>query len=195
MASAGTEMKPAAPRGRIGGRMVAAFQHMKRDRQLLILFIPCLLFYIIFRYGPLYGLIIAFKDYSVFTGIMESDWVGLKHFEKFFSSPDFWLLFKNTLLLGVYNLIFGFPFPIILAILLNEVRVRWFKRSVQTLSYLPSFLSVVIISSMIIDFLSPNQGIINQFIAALGFEKIYFLGEPSWFRTIYVLGHLGDRRL
>lgn len=132
-------MKPAAPRGRIGGRMVAAFQHMKRDRQLLILFIPCLLFYIIFRYGPLYGLIIAFKDYSVFTGIMESDWVGLKHFEKFFSSPDFWLLFKNTLLLGVYNLIFGFPFPIILAILLNEVRVRWFKRSVQTLSYLPPF--------------------------------------------------------
>lgn len=186
MASAETEMKPAAPRGGIGGRMVAAFQHMKRDRQLLILFIPCLLFYIIFRYGPLYGLIIAFKDYSVFTGIMESDWVGLKHFEKFFSSPDFWLLFKNTLLLGVYNLIFGFPFPIILAILLNEVRVRWFKRSVQTLSYLPSFLSVVIISSMIIDFLSPNQGIINQFIAALGFEKIYFLGEPSWFRTIYV---------
>lgn len=186
MSSAGTETKLTPTGSGMGRRMASAFQHMKRDRQLLILFIPCLVFYIIFRYGPLYGLIIAFKDYSVFTGIMESEWVGLKHFEKFFSSPDFWLLFKNTLLLGVYNLIFGFPFPIILAILLNEIRIKWFKKSVQTLSYLPSFLSVVIISSMIIDFLSPNQGIINKFIAALGFEKIYFLIEPSWFRTIYV---------
>lgn len=159
---------------------------MKRDRQLLILFIPCLMFYTIFRYGPLYGLIIAFKDYSVYTGILESDWVGLKHFQAFFNSNDFWLLLKNTLLLGFYTLIFGFPFPIILAVLLNEVRVKWFKKSVQTLSYLPAFLSVVIISSMLIDFLSPNQGLLNQLLTALGFEKIYFLGSPDWFRTIYV---------
>ncbi|MFF2886567.1 ABC transporter permease [Paenibacillus sp. NPDC057967] len=163
---------------------------MKRDRQLLILFIPCIVFYLLFRYGPLYGLIIAFKDYSVFQGIMGSDWVGLKHFTKFFTSDDFYLLFKNTLLLGFYSLLFGFPFPIILAILLNEVRVKWFKKSVQTFTYLPAFLSVVIISSMIIDFLSPGSGIINQIIAWLGLEKIYFLILPEWFRTVYVVSDI-----
>lgn len=189
MAQANTETVQAPSRS-LRGRIVSVFRHMRRDRQLLILFIPCLLFYAIFRYGPLYGMIIAFKDYSVFTGILGSDWVGLKHFEKFFSSADFWLLFKNTLLLGSLTLVFGFPFPIILAILLNEVRVKWFKKSVQTISYLPAFLSVVIISSMIIDFLSPNQGILNQLLAALGFEKIYFLIEPEWFRPIYVLSDI-----
>jgi len=171
-------------------RLQATWKHMKRDRQLLILFIPCIIFYLLFRYGPLYGLIIAFKDYSVFQGIMGSDWVGLKHFTKFFMGDDFYLLFKNTLLLGFYSLIFGFPFPIILAILLNEVRVKWFKKSVQTFTYLPAFLSVVIISSMIIDFLSPGSGIINQIIAWFGLEKIYFLILPEWFRTVYVVSDI-----
>lgn len=171
-------------------RLSATLKHIKRDRQLLILFIPCVAFYLIFRYGPLYGLIIAFKDYSVWNGILGSDWVGLKHFVKFFSSNDFILLFKNTLLLGFYALIFGFPFPIILAVLLNEVRLKWFKKSVQTFTYLPSFLSVVIISSMVIDFLSPSSGMINKLIAMLGFEKIYFLIMPEWFRTIYVVSDI-----
>ncbi|RJX38777.1 sugar ABC transporter permease [Paenibacillus pinisoli] len=171
-------------------RLQATWKHMKRDRQLLILFIPCIVFYLLFRYGPLYGLIIAFKDYSVFQGIMGSDWVGLKHFTKFFTGDDFYLLFKNTLLLGFYSLIFGFPFPIILAVLLNEVRVKWFKKSVQTFTYLPAFLSVVIISSMIIDFLSPGSGIINQIIAWFGLEKIYFLILPEWFRTVYVVSDI-----
>jgi len=171
-------------------RLLATWKHMKRDRQLLILFIPCIVFYLLFRYGPLYGLIIAFKDYSVFQGIMGSDWVGLKHFTKFFTGDDFYLLFKNTLLLGFYSLIFGFPFPIILAVLLNEVRIKWFKKSVQTFTYLPAFLSVVIISSMIIDFLSPGSGIINQIIAWFGLEKIYFLILPEWFRTVYVVSDI-----
>lgn len=163
---------------------------MKRDRQLLLLFLPCLVFYIIFRYGPLYGLIIAFKDYSVFQGIMGSEWVGFKHFIKFFSSNDFWMLFKNTLSLGFFTLIFGFPIPVLLAISLNELRVKWMKKSIQTFTYLPSFLSVVIISSMVIDFLSPSSGLINKLIAALGFEKIYFLILPEWFRTIYVVSDI-----
>ncbi|WP_169082987.1 ABC transporter permease [Paenibacillus sp. PL91] len=171
-------------------RFEAAWKHIKRDKQLLILFIPCIVFYLLFRYGPLYGLILAFKDYSVFSGVWGSDWVGLKHFIKFFTSDDFWLLFKNTLLLGFYSLIFGFPFPIILAVLLNEVRIKWFKKSVQTFSYLPAFLSVVIICSMIIDFLSPNNGLLNQIIAALGFEKKYFLIDPNWFRPIYVISEI-----
>lgn len=165
-------------------------KHIRRDRELLLLFIPCILFYVVFRYGPLYGLIIAFKDYSVFTGVLGSDWVGLKHFIKFFGNQDFWMLFRNTLLLGFYTLVFGFPFPILLAVLLNEVRVQWFKKSVQTLSYLPAFLSVVIISSMIIDFLSPTNGLLNQLLAALGFEKKYFLADSGWFRPIYVISEI-----
>lgn len=171
-------------------RLAAAWKHMKRDRQLLILFIPCLAFYLIFRYGPLYGLLIAFKDYSVFQGIWDSPWVGLKHFEKFFSGNDFTLLFRNTLLLGFLNLICSFPFPILLALMLNEVRLKWFKKSVQTLSYLPAFLSVVIICSMVIDFLSPTHGIVNKIIQAFGFEPIYFLGEKAWFRPVYIISEI-----
>jgi len=159
---------------------------MKRDRQLLILFTPCVIFYILFRYGPIYGLIIAFKDYSVYEGILKSDWVGLEHFRHFFNSPDFWLLFKNTLLLGIFTLVWSLPFPIGFAVLLNEVRHVKFKKMVQTFSYLPSFLSVVIVSSMIIDFLSPTNGIINIVLKAMGFHPIYFLAAPEWFRTIYV---------
>lgn len=171
-------------------RWSAIFKHIRRDRQLLLLFIPCILFYALFRYGPLYGLVIAFKDYSVFSGVWGSDWVGLKHFIKFFGNRDFLVLFRNTLLLGFYTLVFGFPFPVLLAVMLNEVRRQWFKKSVQTLSYLPAFLSVVIICSMIIDFLSPTNGLLNQLLAGLGFEKTYFLIDPEWFRPIYVLSEI-----
>lgn len=170
--------------------MRTLLRKIARDRQLLILFIPCIVFYALFRYGPLYGLIIAFKDYSVYTGILDSPWVGFKHFERFFSGPDFFLLLRNTFLLGFFALICSFPFPILLAILLNEVRVRWFKKFVQTASYLPTFLSVVIISSMIIDFLSPNNGIVNKLLNLLGFESKYFLIDPAWFRPIYVLSDI-----
>lgn len=170
--------------------MQKLLKKIARDRQLLVLFVPCIVFYAIFRYGPLYGLIIAFKDYSVYTGILNSPWVGFKHFERFFSGPDFFLLFRNTFLLGFFSLIFSFPFPIILAILLNEVRVRWFKKFVQTASYLPTFLSVVIISSMITDFLSPNNGIVNKLLNQFGFESKYFLIDPEWFRPIYVLSDI-----
>ncbi|WP_217592463.1 sugar ABC transporter permease [Cohnella sp. GbtcB17] len=170
--------------------MRTLLRKIARDRQLLILFIPCIVFYALFRYGPLYGLIIAFKDYSVYTGILDSPWVGFKHFERFFSGPDFFLLLRNTFLLGFFALICSFPFPILLAILLNEVRVRWFKKFVQTASYLPTFLSVVIISSMIIDFLSPNNGIVNKLLNQLGFESKYFLIDPAWFRPIYVLSDI-----
>ncbi|MDI4649130.1 ABC transporter permease [Cohnella hashimotonis] len=170
--------------------MRTLLRKIARDRQLLILFIPCIVFYALFRYGPLYGLIIAFKDYSVYTGILDSPWVGFKHFERFFSGPDFFLLLRNTFLLGFFALICSFPFPILLAILLNEVRVRWFKKFVQTASYLPTFLSVVIISSMIIDFLSPNNGIVNKLLNLMGFESKYFLIDPAWFRPIYVLSDI-----
>lgn len=160
--------------------------HMKRDRQLLILFLPCIIFYTIFRYGPMYGVIIAFKKYSIFTGIIKSPWIGFKYFEQFFSNPDFLLLFKNTLLLGVYSLLWTFPFPIIFAVLLNEIRNKRFKKSIQTVSYLPSFLSLVIICSMVIDFLSPGHGAINNILEVLGMQRQYFISMPEWFRTIFI---------
>lgn len=167
-------------------RFAAVWRHIKRDRQLLLLFLPCIVFYVLFRYGPLYGILIAFKDYSVYEGIWHSDWVGLKHFRRFFDSPDFWLLFKNTLLLGFFTLVWAFPFPIVFAVMLNEVRQLRFKKIVQTFSYLPAFLSVVVVSSMIIDFLSPTHGLVNQALTAMGMDSIYFLAAPEWFRTIYV---------
>ncbi|MHA0858244.1 ABC transporter permease [Paenibacillus sp. CMAA1364] len=174
----------------MGPYFKGVLKHIIRDRQLLILFIPCIIFYALFRYGPLYGLIIAFKDYNVFTGIMASEWVGLKHFIKFFESPDFIKLFRNTLTLGFFALICSFPFPIMLAILLNEVRNLRLKKVIQTATYLPTFLSVVIISSMVIDFLSPNNGIINQLITLLGFESKYFLIDSNWFRPIYIISDI-----
>lgn len=167
-------------------RFRAILQHIYRDRQLLILFIPCIVFFILFRYGPIYGLIIAFKNYNVYQGILGSEWVGLEHFRRFFDSYDFWLLFRNTFLLGLFTLIWAFPFPILFAVLLNEVRNVKFKKTIQTFSYLPTFLSVVIISSMIIDFLSPTHGLVNQVLQLFGLEPKYFLAAPEWFRTIYI---------
>ncbi len=162
------------------------FHHIKRDKQLLIIFLPCLLFYAIFRYGPMFGLVMSFQDYGIFLGYFKSPWVGFKHFINFFTGNDFLLLFKNTFLLGLYSLLWTFPFPIIFAIFLNEVRNAKFKKSIQTISFLPSFLSVVIVSSMVIDFLSPSKGLINSIIGALGFEPKYFIIDPKWFRTIYI---------
>lgn len=162
------------------------FHGLKRDWQLVLLVLPGVIFYLIYRYLPMYGLIIAFKDYGIYTGINGSPWAGLKYFQEFFSSGDFFLLFKNTLLIGVYSLLWSFPFPIILAILLNEMRLKSFKKLVQTVTFLPSFLSTVVVCSMVIDFLSPSTGIINTIIKACGGEPIYFMTKPEWFRTIYI---------
>lgn len=135
----------------------------------------------------MFGIIIAFKDYNPFTGVWASDWVGLKYFNMFLiENPDFMVLLRNTVLIGVYSLVWGFPAPIILALLLNELRNVIFKRIVQTVSYLPYFISNVVIVSMIFMFLSPDGGMINRFIGLFGIEPIYFLGKPEFFRSIYV---------
>lgn len=167
-------------------KLEKTFKHIKRDRQLLIILLPCILFYAIFRYGPMFGIIMAFQNYGIYLGFLKSPWVGLEHFQKFFSGTDFLLLFKNTFLLGVYNLLWTFPFPIIFAVFLNEVRNAKLKKCVQTVSFLPSFLSIVIVCSMVIDFLSPSHGVINNILAALGFERQYFMIKPEWFRTVYI---------
>lgn len=168
---------------------------VNKTKYLWLLFLPCLLYFIIFRYAPMFGLVITFKNYNLFKGVFASEWVGLKYYITFIQNPDFFILMKNTFLLGLYKLVFGFPAPIILAILLNEMRLQVFKRFVQTVSYLPHFISNVIVASMVIMFLSPSGGMINQMIQKLGFEPINFMIEPGMFRGIYVLSeiwqHLG----
>jgi len=153
---------------------------------LYILVAPFVAYMLIFLYKPLWGLQIAFKDYSLFGGIAESPWVGLSHFETFLSGPYFWRLLKNTLLIGFYGLLFGFPVPIILAILLNEVKNLRYKKTVQTMFYLPYFVSTVVVAGIVTNMLAPS-GIVNIFLQKLGFEKIYFLTKPEWFRTIYTI--------
>ncbi len=159
------------------------------DWQLILLALPGFIFYIIFRYGPMYGVSIAFKDYGIFLGIFGSPWEDpwYYNFQMFFSSGDFWPLLRNTFALGCYTLLFSFPMPIIFALFLNEIKNIKFKKLTQTITYLPSLLSMVVVCSMAIDMLSPSSGIINKLIVALGGESIYFMIKPEWFRTIYIL--------
>ena len=132
----------------------------------------------------MYGIVIAFKDYNI-KGIIGSPWVGFKHFEKFLTDPYFWKLVRNTLLINIYGLFWSFPAPIILALSLNELPNRGFKRFVQSVSYLPHFISTVVVCGMIVNFLA-SDGIVNQILMALGKDRIQFLMLPEWFRTIYI---------
>jgi putative aldouronate transport system permease protein len=157
-----------------------------RSKFLLLLLLPTLLYYFIFKYLPMFGLIVAFKDYKVFIGIWDSAWVGFKYFNNFFENPVALTIVKNTFLLGFWKLFWGFPAPILLALSLNEVRKVAFKRFVQTVSYLPHFISTVVVVGMIFMFLSPSTGLINDLLKALGFDPIAFLQSPGWFRTVYV---------
>lgn len=159
---------------------------MKRDQFLLLMTFPAVLYFAIFHYAPMYGLLMAFKDFSPTKGIWNSPWVGLEWFREFFGSIHAFRLIKNVLLLNLYNLLWGFPIPIVFALLLNEVRRQAFRRFVQSVSYMPHFISVVVIVGMTVTFLSPNDGIVNAALAKLGLDKINFLSEPGWFRTIYI---------
>lgn len=169
------------------GKKMSVWAKMYKSRYAYMLFLPVLAWYILFCYVPMYGIVIAFKDYNLFTGIADSPWVGFKHFQQFFESMFFGRLVRNTFLISFYGLIFGFPAPILLAILFNELKNGLFKKVVQTISYLPHFISTVIIVSMFVSFLSPNGGLINNLIMAFGGKPIYFLGDPKYFRTIYTV--------
>ena len=162
----------------------------KRNRALYLLVVPVIIFYIVFHYKPMYGAIIAFKDYTPALGVGGSPWVGLDNFTRFFTGPYFGRLLKNTVLLSVYELAFGFPAPIILALQLNELRNRKFKSLAQTVSYLPHFISAVVVVSILSALLSPSSGLINQLITAFGGTPIHFMAEPKYFKTIYVLSDI-----
>lgn len=158
-----------------------------KNKSIYLMLLPGILFFIIFKYLPMYGLIISFKDYKPFKGINGSEWVGLKHFERLFTEPDFLNILSNTLILFGMNLLFYFPIPIILALMLNELKNKYFKNLFQTLVYLPHFMSWVIIVSIGYVMLTMDGGIINELIAYFGFEKVNFLLSPEWFRPTYMI--------
>ena len=155
----------------------------KKNKGLYFLFIPVLAYYIIFQYGPMAGLLIAFENYKPIKGIFGSKWVGLKNFKDFFDSYYFW---RNTLRISITNLIFSFPMPIILALLINELRTKHFKKAVQTITYLPHFISLVVIMSMLSDLTSRN-GAITQFLANFGFSPTTMLQEQKYFLPLYII--------
>ena len=156
----------------------------KKIRYLYLMMLIPIVYYVLFHYMPLYGVLISFKDYKVAKGVWGSPWVGFKWFEKFLTDEYFWKLVRNTLLLNIYGLLWGFPIPIVLALMLNEVTHSGFKRVIQSVSYLPHFISTVVVCGMVMNFLSLD-GIINRFVTFLGFEKIQFMLLPEWFRTVF----------
>ncbi len=168
------------------------WQRVKREvvknRYLYILSIPIILYYFIFSYLPMFGVVIAFKQFEIgkgFAGIFTSDWVGLKYFKEFFEGMYFYKLMRNTLLISFYDLIFGFPVPIIFALLLNEIKKKHFKKAIQTVTYLPHFVSLVVMCGIIADFFSTN-GIMTSLIVKFGGERRNYLGLEQYFRSIYI---------
>jgi putative aldouronate transport system permease protein len=160
-------------------------RNISRDRYLLLIIVIPVIYFIVFQYLPMYGLIIAFKDFRPLSGILGSPWAGFKHFEQFFHSVYLWRLLKNTVLLSIYSLIWGFPIPIIFALLVNELRDRFYKKFVQTVSYLPHFISVVVVTGMLVTFLA-QDGVVNMVLSKFGIDPIVFLNESGLFRSIYV---------
>lgn len=161
----------------------------KKYKLYYLLILPGILYYVVFHYIPMFGIVIAFKDISPFEGvkgIITGEWVGLKHFIKFFNSMYFWNIIRNTLVISFYKLAVGFPAPIILALLLNEVRNKHFKKIVQTISYLPHFISMVVVAGLLTNILSTQGGIVNEVIKFFGKEPIYFLGDSHYFRGVLV---------
>ena len=161
-------------------------RYIRQNIWLYALLIPGITFLIIFKYIPMGGVVIAFKDYNVVKGIMESPWVGLKHFRFLFQSNEFMRVFRNSILISFYRLAWGFPVPILLALLLNEIRTQWYKRSLQTILYLPHFISWVVVIGIVNNFLSPSTGLVNKLIEALGGSTMRFMTTPEYFRSILV---------
>ena len=159
-------------------------------RWLYIMLIPGILYYAVFRFGPMFGLVAAFKNYQPFLGFFESEWVGLKYFIRFFTEPSFMKLLGNTLTLSLMNLVFFFPMPILIALLLNEVRCSWFKRTVQSVVYLPHFLSWVVIVGISYTLFTSDGGIITEALKQLGFGQINFLTSSKWFRPMVVIQNI-----
>ncbi len=166
------------------GRMV--IRDANRNKYIYAMLVPVVFYYLLFHYGPMYGAIIAFKDFSPSEGIWGSPWVGLANFQDFFTSFYFERLIRNTISINLLDLAIGFPAPILLALMINEIRGQLFKRSVQTISYLPHFISLVVVVGMLLDFLA-RDGLVNNLLAPLGIQPIAWMQKPEFFQMIYVL--------
>ncbi|WP_066195747.1 MULTISPECIES: ABC transporter permease [Gracilibacillus] len=163
------------------------WRNIKKNKLIYLMILPGFLYFFIYKYLPMYGLVISFQDYKPYRGILGSDWVGLEHFQRLFASSEFWMIFKNTLVLFGLQIFIFFPIPIIISLMLNEVRHQFFKRSVQTLVYIPHFMSWVVIVSISYVLLTLDGGIVNAILESLGLQKVNFLLNEDWFRPMYIL--------
>ncbi|MDR3193115.1 MAG: ABC transporter permease subunit [Treponema sp.] len=170
--------------GKTIGRRISRSAH--KYWQFYLCLIPVIAYFVIFHYWPMWGVQIAFRDYNPIDGILGSPFVGFKHFLRFFNSYQFARIIRNTLGISLYQLAIAFPAPIILAILLSELRSNEFRKTMQMLTYAPHFLSVVVVVGMMTTMLSPRTGIVNLAIRALGGEAVFFMAEPGWFKSLYV---------
>ena len=161
-------------------------ESLKKYYQLYLLLALPVIYFVLFKYVPMAGVVLAFRKYRMGGSIFGEKWVGFKYFQMFLNDPEFWNVFKNTFVLSILNFLIGFPIPIIFALMLNEIGSSFFKRFVQTVSYLPKFFSSVVVVGMIQILLSPSSGIVNKIIEANGGHSIYFLTEAAWFRPIYI---------
>lgn len=169
-----------------GGPQNKLLKAIIKHKNIYIMLIPVVAFYVIFCYIPILGNVIAFQDYKITRGFLKSDFVGLKHFADFLNDVYFWRLIRNTVTINLYYLILGFPVPIILALLLNEVRNQTFKKSVQTITYMPHFISAVVVASMTLDFVA-TDGFINSALTALGLDAVPFMSTPKYFYSVYTI--------
>ena len=169
------------------GKRRKLIKRIRSKWQLYILMLPAVVYTLLFAYKPMYGILIAFERFSVRKGVWGSPWVGFDNFRRLFSSYWFPIIFRNTLVLSVLGLVIGFPLPIILALLLNELRKQRYRTFVQTVSYLPHFISTVVMCGIITLFLSPSNGVVNHVMEMLGGERLYFMQNAGWFKWIYVL--------
>lgn len=168
-------------------------KQLSMNYELYLFLMPALLYFLVFHYLPMYGLQIAFKDFNAGLGIIGSPWVGLKHFSRFVQSYSYWRLIRNTLGISIYSLVVGFPAPILLALVINEISNKKYKRLVQTITYMPHFISTVVMVSMIMIFLHPGYGIINSLIGLFGVKSINFIAQESMFKSIYVFSDVWQR--
>lgn len=159
---------------------------MKKNYELYLMVIPAVLLVLVFSYAPMYGIQLAFKDYSARAGIFGSKWVGLKHIRTFFESPYFFRLLWNTLSINVYSLLWGFWVPIVIALIINEITCNVYKKTIQTIICAPHFISTVVMVGMIFLFTNESRGLINNIISVFGFERIPFMAKEEWFRTVYI---------
>lgn len=171
-------------------RTQLAMRYINKKKYLYILLIPAVVYFLIFNYVPMYGIIIAFKDFNFSKGILGSPWIGFENFRYMFGLSDFYTVFWNSLYLSFLRLVIGFPFPILLALLLNEMRNRTYQRITQTIIYLPHFISWVVIGGILVNFLSPSWGVVNIFLKQFGFEPVFFLADTNYFRPLVILSSM-----